>query len=487
MARTKPLLDIPHSPEAAPAQPTASAAARPHVRSTVAWTVLRWLVPLAFLQGLMFVVLLPPWQHYDEPSHFEYGRKIASGGEPLTTATWTQITHEIAASMYQHRFWPPDYRPPLESTEPIRLGFTQTVHPPFYYQVIAAPIRLTLAFPVETQLYAARGFSLLLYVLVIVIAWRIGTLVMPQRPDLHLALPLLVILTPAFSDIMTAVNNDVLVNFCAAVMLLACVHLVRDGIRPMPVILALASLAVGVLTKRTAVIIIIPLILALLWALHRKPFRWQLLLGLGLGAALLATVAIFEWRAVPPDAAARASIGLRSWVLELDQRYLRLSLETTIQSILDIQNSGYLYQFLITVALPSFWMRFAWGHVAMGPVWENVMLGLVIASAAGLLLSAMRRSPEQSLWYRRIIWLCLASVSVAWLAMTIRLHVDAGYIPSGRYLHIVLIPTIWLLIIGFQGTLPTRWQPHGLLVLVGFFAVLNSVAWMGTIINFYYR
>ncbi len=27
---------------------------------------------IALCQGALFLALLPPWQHYDEPTHFEY-------------------------------------------------------------------------------------------------------------------------------------------------------------------------------------------------------------------------------------------------------------------------------------------------------------------------------------------------------------------------------------------------------------------------------
>jgi hypothetical protein len=27
---------------------------------------------IALVQGLIFIFLMPPWQHYDEPNHFEY-------------------------------------------------------------------------------------------------------------------------------------------------------------------------------------------------------------------------------------------------------------------------------------------------------------------------------------------------------------------------------------------------------------------------------
>ena len=41
---------------------------------------LRWLVlalVIALVHGLLYVLLVPPWSHYDEPAHFEYVALIA--------------------------------------------------------------------------------------------------------------------------------------------------------------------------------------------------------------------------------------------------------------------------------------------------------------------------------------------------------------------------------------------------------------------------
>jgi len=32
----------------------------------------RFILVLALANGLLYLVLVPPWQHYDEPTHFEY-------------------------------------------------------------------------------------------------------------------------------------------------------------------------------------------------------------------------------------------------------------------------------------------------------------------------------------------------------------------------------------------------------------------------------
>src|ERR1043166_5426812 len=70
------------------------------------------LLLLALLHGLLYLAIVPPWQHYDEPTHFEYARLIALWNRPpiLNEADLT-TNREIADSMYRFRFWTPGVRP----------------------------------------------------------------------------------------------------------------------------------------------------------------------------------------------------------------------------------------------------------------------------------------------------------------------------------------------------------------------------------------
>jgi hypothetical protein len=37
---------------------------------------------LAAINGLFYIFIVPPWQHYDEPNHFEYIWLLAAGKLP---------------------------------------------------------------------------------------------------------------------------------------------------------------------------------------------------------------------------------------------------------------------------------------------------------------------------------------------------------------------------------------------------------------------
>jgi len=453
----------------------------------------RYLLPLAFLHGLLYLALVPPWQHYDEPTHFEYVRLVALlNGQPEVGDVDRETNREIADSMYRFRFWSSGVRPDLLGPQGPDIGVTQRVHPPLYYMLAAVPIRLLRYLSVETQLYATRFVALGLYLLVIVVAWRVCTLLLPDDYLSQVMVPLLIIVTPAFSDMMSATNNDVLVNFSITTLLLGCILLVRNGVQPVPLLLALLSLSVALLAKRTAVVGIVPFTLALFWALYRQPVRWWLygivLAGCTLGAILISVRLVAFGGSSGPD-----TFALRPWLVQLDQHYLRLSLDQIFVSLVDWERTHDLYPYVSRVLFDSFWMRFGWGHVKMGSVWEQTMLGVVTLGGVGLLLQGIRQRSQLSLWQQRCIWIFIASLLAAWLSALLRIHplpspeATRIYVPVGRYIHLAILPTIWLLMWGIQGVVGQRRQAYGVYALVLFFVLIDTTAWAYTLVDFYYH
>jgi hypothetical protein len=435
------------------------------------------LAMLALLHGLLYLAIVPPWQHYDEPTHFEYARLIALWHrQPGVNEVDLATNREIADSMYRFRFWRPGVSPDLFGAKPPNIGFNEKVHPPLYYAVAAVPLRWLRYSAIESQLYAARTFAVLLYALLVVCGWRIATILAPDRPALQIALPLILILVPALADQMSAVNNDALVNFSMTTLLLGCILLIRDGPRPLPLTLAVLSLVVAIASKRTAVVGIVPFSLSLFWSLRRRPIYWWIwAAGLALLGAVLGYCS-FEygprgWTAQP-------------WLLDIDRRYLRLGLDQGVLAAARWRS----YPLLFDVLFTSFWVRFGWGGVAIGAWAEWALRVVVLAGVAGLIVAALRRDTTGELWRRRVAWLFGITVAVAWLAAVVRFEAqEAFYVPRGRYIHLAIVPTIWLLILGIERLVPQRWRMTTLFALTLLFIVIDTAAWAGALSNSYYR
>lgn len=476
----------PTTPQAAAAQGAAVALPRA-AEGLREWAVLRWLLPLALLHGLLYLILVPPWHHYDEPPGFEYARMIAQEGRIPAVGEVTLPTRwEIADSMNRRNFWRGQPQPMIAWDVPF-IGYDQRVHPPLYYLVAALPIRATLGQPVELQLYAARMVGVLLYALSVAAVWRMAAALAPNSPAMQLALPLAYASVPPFAALMTAVNSDVMVNFTGAALLLGCVLLIRDGPRPAHIALAVLALAVGVLAKRTALMGVLPLAMALLWSVVRRPIpslRW---LWLAIPAALLAAPLVLRVDAAGPSLA----LGVRPWVAAVDEAYLRLDIDRMIHSLTDWGNSAPVYPELISVAFISFWAMYGWGNVLLSSLWVWVMLGVSAAALAGLAGRILRRAPPMPLWQRRSYWMFGALVLTGCVAMVLRLHPlppygDYFYLPRGRYLFGSLAATLALIALGVSSLVPRGRRDAAVVALCALFIAADTFGWAVTLIWHYY-
>jgi 4-amino-4-deoxy-L-arabinose transferase-like glycosyltransferase len=312
----------------------------------------------------------------------------------------------------------------------------------------------------------------------------VATVLRPDDRTLQLVIPLVVLLNPAFADLMTAVNNDVLLNFALAAALLGAVLLIRDGPSPVGLLLLLLACGVALATKRTAFAALPPLALALLWSIWRRRVDLRLLLLL---AALVVGAAAVSLQPVAVDASTSTYLVFapRAWLDGLDKTYLRLDLDAWFRSVSDASLIGQRYQLLAMVGFSSFWARLSWGNVALPPLWEWLFLGLALGSLIGLAGGLWRERRKMPLWQRRCIWLFLITVGVACLALVARLHPlppieQQIYVPRGRYLFWAMVPVICLICLGVQWFLPLRLRSRSLWILLACFAVTDCVA-IGTL------
>jgi hypothetical protein len=248
--------------------------------------------------GLLFIFLVPPWQHYDEPTHFEYAWLIANRlSLPQSGDYDLGMRLEVARSMYDNRFFvdmaiQPDLTP---SDKPAWIGFyTQLNDPPLYYVLAAIPLRLMSGFSVQEQLYAARLFSLALFLISILAAYGVACELAPDGHALRLFVPLGMVCLPGLADIMTAMNNDVGAIAFFSLFVWACVRLVGGGFSLGAALGATAALGMGLLTKENTYIGIPLLGIALLFSILRGRYRWAAW-ALSGAAAVAALLVVFAW------------------------------------------------------------------------------------------------------------------------------------------------------------------------------------------------
>jgi len=239
---------------------------------------------LALMHGLIYVYLLPPWQHYDEPNHFEYAWLIANRGwSPKPSDSDPKMNRDVVESMIIHGFYK-DFGiiPELDSPDqPVTItGYSQLGDPPFYYWIVSLPLRFMNGWNVTAQMYMGRLVSLILYLITVMIAWGITREITSPGHPLRLLVPGTLALLPGYVDIMTSINNDVGAVLVMSLSLWGSLRLVKRGFSIIDFIWASSTALLSIFTKSTAVVSLLILPIAILFSLlqgAKQKYAWFLI------------------------------------------------------------------------------------------------------------------------------------------------------------------------------------------------------------------
>jgi hypothetical protein len=252
------------------------------------------LLLLAFINGLVYIFVLPPWQHFDEPGHFEFGWLVANRPDfPQVGDYDREMRVSVATSMIEHGFFNDlGFTPDLGSkNEPTWIGVSQVGEPSLYYFILSLPLRLIRGLEIDTQLYVSRLVSLFFFLITVLAAWGITKEVTSPGSHLKLVLPATLALLPSVAVIMTSVNNDVGSIAFFSLFLWGGVRLLNRGFTWVTFILTLAVAVLGIITKNTVYfsLLLIPIILILSLSSGTKRIKVVLLV---VGILLLLFVSI---------------------------------------------------------------------------------------------------------------------------------------------------------------------------------------------------
>ena len=258
---------------------------------------LGFILAAGLLNGLLYVFLVPPWQHYDEPGHFEFAWLIAGRERlPQPEDFDPEMRRQVAASMIEHNFFVGmNTRPNLLSQkEPVWIGISQINPSILYYSLVALPLRVFHHTDITFQLYIARSVSLLFYLATLAAAYGLVAELTPPGHLLRLMLPVTLLLLPGFVDLMTAVSDDVGATAIFSLFLLIGVRIIQRGFSWERSFLLLVCAIASIFTKVT-IFVALPLAgIALLFALLRgrqRRLAWIILVLGGIAGLLM----ILSW------------------------------------------------------------------------------------------------------------------------------------------------------------------------------------------------
>lgn len=254
-----------------------------------------WLLTLlALVQIAVFLAIVPPWQHYDEPAHFRFAwsrvHLDSQQGDRFFTPIDPEMVRETLSSMVQYGFYEtlpsPNY---LRTYALDTLGHSQSGEFPLYYDLLRWPLQLLRHTDVTTQLQAARFLTGLFYLAMI---WAcIGTMrcLVPPGHELRWLIPACVALVAPLADIFTAVNNDAAAITGFTFFLWGGVHALTHRLNWLHFIWLAAAMAFAVIAKQALVFAapLLPLVLLMsLWRRQGWPsYQVWVISGVGIMAA----------------------------------------------------------------------------------------------------------------------------------------------------------------------------------------------------------
>ncbi len=253
---------------------------------------------MTIVNGLVHVFLVPPWQHYDEPGHFEYVWLLLNRLRLPEPREFDQsMRRDVLGSMVEFDFFEQLSESPnfLTDAQPLWLPYPQTTDPPFYYLLVAPGVYPFRHTDVVTQLYLARLVSLALYLLTVWIGCQIVAELVSDTHPLRIAVPGMMALLPAYVDLMTAVNNDVGATFVFTVFLWGGVQWMLRGASIGRLLWITVTAGLCVWTKSTAAIAV-PLWGGLILMTPLRGFRSRRRLAwVGTVGVIAVLVGLFNW------------------------------------------------------------------------------------------------------------------------------------------------------------------------------------------------
>lgn len=267
--------DTQHTTTSNRLSPTVTRSLTPAVRR---FSSLLIVLLIAFANGIVYLLAIPPWQGPDEHAHFAYAALLdrydfdVERVRNLQPAEYEALGRVVNTSMDLNDFsrrlsW---HSAPGASADAGRTLLSEVAQPPAYYWLSAVTWRLLRSVGISADPYtnpegalrAMRVLSLLLSLGVVALAWVAGRMLSRQQA-LRVLLPLTVALLPMYAFLSSTSNNDLLAELSVSALFVCLVALLKRPMGARGVALAALSILLAIgsgFTKSSALAAAIPLL-----------------------------------------------------------------------------------------------------------------------------------------------------------------------------------------------------------------------------------
>ena len=236
------------------------------------------IVFLSLIVGGVWAALLPAWDLNDEQQHVDYVRYISETGR-LPVMGDGLISPAIAESVIATDRWSHLRLRRPGSMDRATWGLEgqsyQAYQPPLYYLLLVAPYEAwsqsTLA-----AMYGLRAITVVLATISAIVAYYVIVELTDGRFDLAFLGTVALVLIPERAQATSRVNNDVTTELFGGLFLLLVIQQWRSGPSMHRSIALGATVGLALLSKSSALILLIPLILCILFPTPNHSFTKRL-------------------------------------------------------------------------------------------------------------------------------------------------------------------------------------------------------------------
>jgi len=463
------------------------------------------LLALALVRGVIYAAVIPPWQAPDEFRHFEYIKLLHQERRLLTTQdTSLSLQREIIASMIKHEYWrfgrvtfPFDPDNPPQSFEEIIWPVDPywLFQPPLYYLMAASLLVVVDQSDIDLQLYVLRFLSVIFGAVVVFIAFLTATELFPDDNLLIVGIPAFITFLPMHTFVTSAINNDNLAELLVSVILLILVKGYKEGFSPLKIGSISLLVALGLLTKRTTVMTLPILAVAIpiyLWRGGPRGLQFNragvtLIIGVIIVGVISGVAFRNEWQT------------LWARVLPTLRPYFILIPGADFSMAFTSEGVNLLNQYIRTL-FESFWARFGWMNVRLDSIWYQMLALTSLVAMVGigaLVIRTVKRPAALATWQKKglvLFFLCIVFAVVVAMGYGVRLWAhfqtfqpDMRPAPQGRYLFPAIIPIASLFMMGLRELVPASYHKLWLLTCVSSLVLLDAISLVHYVIPFFYR
>lgn len=467
---------------------------------------------VAFVNALIWSIVVPPFHVPDEIAHFGYAQYLAETGRPPPQAPGAaQYSEEQQTAMERLHFFTavgrsdqrliwttPDDRALRQalSDDLSRKGqggaSSATNQPPLYYALVAAAYRLSPSTGILDRLAIMRVISALMAAGTVLCAFLLVREVLPSTPWAWTTGALAVAFQPMFMFIAAGVHGDNLLFLASAALLLLLARTFRRGLTLQRAIAIGTVTAVGILGKLTFLAFLPAVALALGILVVRSGRRQGLAYaGMALAVAVAPVVLYLALNATVWERGGGATAGVATTVtagaISLRQRISYIWQEV-------FPRLPFMYDAIPGYAPWSVWHRgfvgqFGWLDYGF-PGWVYEIAAVIYASVLSLALVSVARSLRARGWagmsWRRPLAVVFAVMAagllfvIGWQGVAYRVQTGFPF-EQGRYLLPLL--GLYAIVVGLAVSgAGRRWGPPVGAVLVvlamahGLFAMLLTIS-----------